>query len=165
MEEFILNHKAYWAVVKALKSDLCVAMPALKKPDNYLAFDDQEKSEYIVENIEIQCSLNPTRRPQSRTRIQRRKRSPSKAPGPDGVNNIAIKCFSAPLMALLIAIFNACIKNCLYPEAWKEAVIISIPKPGKPRDLFTSYRPISLLSGLGKLFEKIFKTRFNDYLL
>ncbi|GBP71055.1 Probable RNA-directed DNA polymerase from transposon BS [Eumeta japonica] len=40
-----------------------------------------------------------------------------------------------------------------------------IHKPGKPRDLPASYRPISLLSGLGKLFEKILKTRLSDHLL
>ncbi|GBP82764.1 RNA-directed DNA polymerase from mobile element jockey [Eumeta japonica] len=30
MEEITPTHKAYWAVAKALKSDVCVAMPALK---------------------------------------------------------------------------------------------------------------------------------------
>ncbi|GBP07034.1 Probable RNA-directed DNA polymerase from transposon BS [Eumeta japonica] len=46
-----------------------------------------------------------------------------------------------------------------------EAEVIGIHKPGKPRDLPASYRPISLLSGLGKLFEKILKTRLSDHLL
>ncbi|GBP28467.1 Probable RNA-directed DNA polymerase from transposon BS [Eumeta japonica] len=36
------------------------------------------------------------------------------------------------------------------------------PKPGKPRP---SYRPISLLSVLGKLFEKTLKTRLSDQLI
>ncbi|GBP13012.1 RNA-directed DNA polymerase from mobile element jockey [Eumeta japonica] len=40
-----------------------------------------------------------------------------------------------------------------------------IHKPGKPRVLPASYRPIILLSGLGKLFEKILKTRLSDHLL
>ncbi|GBP12341.1 Probable RNA-directed DNA polymerase from transposon X-element [Eumeta japonica] len=40
-----------------------------------------------------------------------------------------------------------------------------IHKPGKPRDLPASYRSISLLSGLGKLFEKILKTRLSNHLL
>ncbi|GBP83914.1 Probable RNA-directed DNA polymerase from transposon BS [Eumeta japonica] len=61
--------------------------------------------------------------------------------------------------------FNACIKKCYFPPAWKEAEVIGIYKPGKPRDLPASYRPISLLSGLGKLFEKILKTRLSDHLL
>ncbi|GBP13991.1 RNA-directed DNA polymerase from mobile element jockey [Eumeta japonica] len=66
--------------------------------------------------------------------------------------------------ALLVAIFNACIKIVTF-EAWKDAIIIGIPKPEKPRDLPTSYKPISLLSGLGKLFEKDLETRLCDYLL
>ncbi|GBP23111.1 Probable RNA-directed DNA polymerase from transposon BS [Eumeta japonica] len=88
-----------------------------------------------------------------------------KAPGLDGISNKAIKCFSIPLLSLLVAIFNACIKSCYFPPAWKEAEVIGIHKPGKPRDLPASYRPISLLSGLGKLFEKILKTRLSDHLL
>ncbi|GBP78957.1 Probable RNA-directed DNA polymerase from transposon BS [Eumeta japonica] len=62
------------------------------------------------------------------------------------------------------AIFNACIRNCYFPAAGKEAVTIGIPEPGKPRDLPGSCRPISLLSVLGKLFEKTLKTRLSDHL-
>ncbi|GBP87585.1 Probable RNA-directed DNA polymerase from transposon BS [Eumeta japonica] len=191
MEEITPTHKAYWAVAKALKTDVRGhACP--QKPDNDLAFDDQEKAEYLADSIELQCSLNPAppdlehvnrvenevlRRSSlppkddlpsvSADEVQKliRELKPRKAPGLDGVNNKAIKCFSTPLVALLVAIFNACIQNCHFPEAWKEAVIIGIPKPGKPRDLPTSYRPISLLSGLGKLFEKVLKSRLSDHLL
>ncbi|GBP88720.1 Probable RNA-directed DNA polymerase from transposon BS [Eumeta japonica] len=68
-------------------------------------------------------------------------------------------------MALLVAIFNACFKNCYFPPIWKEAVVIGLPKPRKPRDLPASYRPISLLSGLEKLFEKTIKTRLSEHLV
>ncbi|GBP67634.1 Probable RNA-directed DNA polymerase from transposon BS [Eumeta japonica] len=47
---------------------------------------------------------------------------------------------------------------------WKEAEVIGIHKPGKPRDLPASYRPISLLSGLAKLFERVLKTRLSNHL-
>ncbi|GBP58500.1 Probable RNA-directed DNA polymerase from transposon BS [Eumeta japonica] len=70
-----------------------------------------------------------------------------------------------PLLSLLVAILNACLKNCYFPPAWKEAEVISIHKPGKPRDFPASYRLISVLSGLGKLFDKILKTRLSDHLL
>ncbi|GBP88435.1 RNA-directed DNA polymerase from mobile element jockey [Eumeta japonica] len=182
MEEITPNHKTYWAVAKTLKSYGCVAMPTFKKPDNNLAFDYQEKAEYIADSIELQCSLNPFSPLQSRTRkpcqnevlrslgrrgpkTKSKELKPRTAPGLDGVSNKRIKCFSAPLLALLVTIFNACIKNHHFPEAWKEAVIIGIPKPGKPHDLPTNYGPFSLLSGLGKLFEKVFKSRFSDHLL
>ncbi|GBP37094.1 Probable RNA-directed DNA polymerase from transposon BS [Eumeta japonica] len=88
-----------------------------------------------------------------------------KGPGLDRVNNKAIKCFSAPLVVLLVVIFNACIKNCHFPETWKKAVIIGILKPEKPRDFPTSYKPICLLSGLGTLFKKVLKARLSDHLL
>ncbi|GBP43063.1 Probable RNA-directed DNA polymerase from transposon BS [Eumeta japonica] len=59
MEGITPSHKAYWAVAKALKSDECVAMPALKKPDNDLAFDDQEKAEYLADSIELNVRSTP----------------------------------------------------------------------------------------------------------
>ncbi|GBP57941.1 hypothetical protein EVAR_40801_1 [Eumeta japonica] len=49
-------------------------------------------------------------------------------------------------------------------KSWKKAVVIGIPKPGKPRDFPASYRPINLLSILGKLFDKTLKTRLSEYL-
>ncbi|XP_055856032.1 uncharacterized protein LOC129919203 [Episyrphus balteatus] len=50
--------------------------------------------------------------------------------------------------------------NQLYfPKTWKHAKIIPIPKPGKPAKLATSYRPISLLSCLSKILEKVLKNK------
>ncbi|GBP15404.1 Probable RNA-directed DNA polymerase from transposon BS [Eumeta japonica] len=166
--------------------------PPLKKPDNSEAIDDAEIAECLADSIETQCShaspphdiahisrieeevlqktsLEPKDdlAPVSLSEVQTLVKSLNtrKAPGLHGISNKAIKCFSIPLLSLLVAIFNACIKNCYFPPAWKEAEVIGIHKPGKPRDLPASYRPISLLSGLGKLFEKILKTRLSDHLL
>ncbi|GBP67575.1 Probable RNA-directed DNA polymerase from transposon BS [Eumeta japonica] len=74
-----------------------------------------------------------------------------KAQGLDGISNKAIKCFPLTLLSLLVTIFNACLKNSYFSPVWKEAEVIGIPKPGKPRNLPASYRPINLLSGLGKI--------------
>ncbi|GBP57977.1 Probable RNA-directed DNA polymerase from transposon BS [Eumeta japonica] len=46
-----------------------------------------------------------------------------------------------------------------------ETEVIGIYKPGKPRDLPASYKPISLLSGLAKLYQRVLKTRLTDHLL
>jgi hypothetical protein len=46
-----------------------------------------------------------------------------------------------------------------FPTQWKVSQIITILKPGKPADEVTSYRPISQLPILSKLFEKLFLTR------
>ncbi|GBP13417.1 RNA-directed DNA polymerase from mobile element jockey [Eumeta japonica] len=46
-----------------------------------------------------------------------------KAPGLDGISNKAIEFFYLPLLTLLVAIFNACLKKCYFPEMWKDADI------------------------------------------
>ncbi|GBP95474.1 hypothetical protein EVAR_62825_1 [Eumeta japonica] len=42
--EFKPCHKAYWGLAKALKTEGVVSTPALRKPDNSIAFDDREKA-------------------------------------------------------------------------------------------------------------------------
>ncbi|GBP59309.1 Probable RNA-directed DNA polymerase from transposon BS [Eumeta japonica] len=178
MVEIKHSHKAYWGLAKALKTERAIPTPALKELDNSIAFNDREKAECLTDSIKQQCSENPpfdvehVRREEEEVRPRVPPKGDldpitqdevskyikalkiRKAPGVDSITNKALKCFPAPLVALLVAIFNACNKNCYFPTAWKEGVVIEIPKPGKPRDLLASYRPISLLSILVKLFEK-----------
>jgi hypothetical protein len=51
-----------------------------------------------------------------------------------------------------------------FPEKWKHAKIIAIGKPGKDKKCPLNYRPISLLSVVGKIFEKLIKTRLNSHI-
>ena len=82
-----------------------------------------------------------------------------KAPGFDGVFNMVLKKLSNRVHLLLSSIFNRCLELHYYPSIWKIAKIIPIRKPGKDPTLASSYRPISLLSSLGKLFEKLILNR------
>jgi hypothetical protein len=52
-------------------------------------------------------------------------------------------------------VFIAVLRRQYFPSAWKHARVVSILKPGKDPTLSSSYRPISLLDTVGKLFEKI----------
>ena len=52
-------------------------------------------------------------------------------------------------------IFNSVMRTGYFPAEWKVSQIITNLKPGKPVDEVTSYRPISLLPILSKLFEKL----------
>ena len=59
---------------------------------------------------------------------------------------------------LLVQIVNATLCTHHFPPVWKHAWVISILTPGKDPAQPSSYRPISLLYTIGKLFEKILVT-------
>lgn len=52
----------------------------------------------------------------------------------------------------------------LFLTIWKLAVVIVIPKAGKSKTLASSFRSISLLPTLGKLFEKLILLRIRPIL-
>jgi len=65
---------------------------------------------------------------------------------------------------VICKIFNGIITLGNYPKKWKKSLIIMIPKPGKDHTIPSSYRPISALSCLSKLFEKCLLTRIIPFL-
>jgi hypothetical protein len=82
-----------------------------------------------------------------------------KAPGPDGIPNRALKRLPLSVVSLLVVLFNAILQTHHFPAPWKHARVFSILKPGKDPAQPSSYRPISLLDTIGKLFEKILLSR------
>jgi len=79
--------------------------------------------------------------------------------GSDNIHNRCLKNYSELLVQHLTNLFNAVLKQGYIPERWKQANIILLLKPKKDKQHPSSYRPISLLSCLGKLLEKIVKQR------
>ncbi|GBP85602.1 Probable RNA-directed DNA polymerase from transposon BS [Eumeta japonica] len=150
MEEIKPSHKAFWAVTKALKTEGYTPIPLLKKPDNSVAIDDAEIAECLADSIETQCShASP---PHDIAHISR-------------IEEEVLQNFLEPkddLAPVSLSEVQTLVKSL---NTRKAPGLDGIHKPGKPRDLPASYRPISILSGLGKLFEKILKTRLSDYLL
>jgi hypothetical protein len=62
-------------------------------------------------------------------------------------------------VSFLVQIFNDILLTHHFPLVWKQTRVISILKPGKDLALPSSYRPISLLDTIGKLFENILLAR------
>jgi len=78
-----------------------------------------------------------------------------KAPGNDSISNAALKNLPKNAILLLTRIINGCLKIGYFPAIWKRSIIIAIPKPFKNHNLPVNFRPISLLSSLSKIYEKI----------
>ena len=83
-----------------------------------------------------------------------RKLDIKKAPGIDGIRNKVIKLLEESLSDILHVLFSASLKMSYHPKRWKEVSITMLLKPNKDKQELGSYRPVSLLSNLGKLLER-----------
>lgn len=86
-----------------------------------------------------------------------------KSPGLDNVPNALLKNLPDKALKILLAIFNSCIRLNYFPSAFKKAKVVAVHKPHKPKSNPSSYRPISLLSNLGKVYEKLIHNKINDF--
>lgn len=86
-----------------------------------------------------------------------------KAPGREGVTNLALKNLPKTLIQEITQIGNAILQLEHYPTVWKTANTILLPKPGKPRNQAASYRPISLLPAISKLIERTIQSRLKEH--
>jgi len=84
-----------------------------------------------------------------------------KACGPDRVNSYVLKEISAEIASPLQALFNYSLSSGKVPRQWKIANVCAIFKKGDPQSV-SNYRPISLLSIVSKLLERVLhKYNFN----
>lgn len=87
-----------------------------------------------------------------------------RAPGSDKITNQALKKLPLQQVTQLTNIVKATFQLAHFPTPWKEANIILIRKPGEPSNNPKSYRPISLLSALGKICERLILWDLKDTL-
>ena len=87
-----------------------------------------------------------------------------KAPGADQVPNVCLRQCEDILAPYLLPLFSASLRLQCLPSEWKSAMVVVVPKPGGDLSLPKGYRPISLLSCLSKVLERIVTDRIT-YLL
>ena len=88
-----------------------------------------------------------------------------KAPGPDNIHNEVLRLgTTTSLFHHLARLFTSSRQIGYIPTAWKLATFRMLLKPDKLPSLATSYRPISLMSSIMKLFERVIEQRLCSYL-
>lgn len=189
LESLATEDKSLWRMTKILRHKR-TTMPPIHGTTG-VVFTEKQKAEAFADNLETQCSPNythadldhieqinrgvrkalrdtedseiirPTSPSEVRTIIKQLKIK--KAPGKDGITNKMIRHAPPKAVMHIVAIINAILRLRYFPDKWKVADVIVIPKPGGQLQFPQNYRPISLLPCLGKVAEKAILWRLKEY--
>ena len=86
----------------------------------------------------------------------------NKASGPDGIGNKILKNIAYSISRPLSMILNKSLQLGRFPEQWKLANVVPIYKKND-RSVASNYRPVSLLSNLSKVFERLVFNKLYEY--
>ena len=89
--------------------------------------------------------------------------SVNKSAGHDNIGNFIIKKVQSEIVKPLTSIFNLYLSTGSVPEKLKIAKVIPIYKKSNV-DVFSNYRPVSLLPCFSKILERLVFDRCTDYI-
>ena len=87
----------------------------------------------------------------------------SKASGPDCIPVVVLKNCE-PELSYIAKLFNMCLKESCFSGCWKVSSVVSVFKNVGERSTAKNYCPVSLLSVVSKVFEKLVNNRIVDHL-
>ena len=167
-----LSSRDYWKTLKSfIKPSNSVTIPPLLHENTYVADSDEKANllnSYFVEQTVLDEHLANLPEPDNTNdpTLNNIVFSPTevkdilyslklgKATGQDNINNRILKEAALPLANPLCDLFNYSMSKSICPNIWKEANVSPIYKKDDP-SLVSNYRPISLLSAVGKVMEKV----------
>ncbi|KAF2353311.1 Reverse transcriptase domain [Trinorchestia longiramus] len=88
----------------------------------------------------------------------------NKAPGQDGVYDGFLQKLPLHWKRELLCVYNTSLYTGCVPPGWKWGIWLLILKPGKDPEPVSSYRPICLLSCIGKLMERLIQRRLEYWM-
>lgn len=168
-----------------------IEVPPLSRPDGDFAFSDEEKAQLLADNFysihESAANLTSPRQSEvnnainwlnnqvfsfrtedhcnmSDLRFIIKGLKVKRASGFDEVSNRLMRNLPERALSFMVDLFNGCLKLGYFPSAWKLGKVIALPKPNKNIKDVKSYRPITLLSCIGKIFERVIQSQINDFL-
>lgn len=166
-----------WKATKKIKR-VVVNAPPVKKEDGTWARSSQEKADTHADHLENVFKPHPNEsdhvfvpadyngeqtyiKPVSpkEVELEIKQLNSKKSPGFDLVTIDMLKQLPRKAILKLTHLINASFRLKHVPKQWKIAEIITLPKPGKPPEQVGSFRPISLLPVVSKVFEKLLLKR------
>ena len=88
----------------------------------------------------------------------------SKASGPDCIPVVVLKNCELELYYISAAHLNKCLKESCFPNCWKVLSVLPVFKNVGKWSSAKNYHPVSLLSVVSKVFEKLENNRIVDHL-
>lgn len=178
-EDFLADDSNIWQASRYLKPSGCLfndKIPPLSKPDGSTTKDNVEQAEELlstffpplparIEDEGILPQRLPIHMPDlTMEEIERKvfEAKPWKAPGEDGLPAMVWRQLWPIIKERILLIFQTSLRDSELPSQWRNAKIIPLKKPAKENySLAKSWRPISLLSTLGKILEAVIAERIS----
>ena len=88
----------------------------------------------------------------------------SKASGPDCIPVVVLKNGEPEFSYILAELFSKCLKESCFPDCWKVLSVVPVFKIVRKRSTAKNYRPVTLLSVVSKVLEKVVHNRTIDHL-
>ena len=171
-----VGNKTWWSLVKDKQgTSRQDSIPPLTKKDGTVATSSKEKAQLLASLFADKMKVDAPRQPpphlqqqceetvtkvvvrQEQVKLLLRGLDVQKATGPDDISPRVLKKCADELSGPLTTVFTACLGENTWPSVWKEARVVPVHKKSSRSDP-KNYRPISLLSVVGKVFERVVAT-------
>ena len=161
------NAKEYWKILQnTQKKDILILIHELHKHFKNISEDDDENNNFNFEDIsgihldttELNCLFTEDEIKKSISKLKN-----GKAGGADEILNEHIKSTIDLMMPVYVKLFNKVVSTGEVPEDWLVGLIVPIFKQKGSKTDCNSYRGITLLSCLGKLFTSVLNERLYTF--
>ena len=177
--------KSYWRLINRITKQSgtsSVIPPLLDNVGNTVTSGDQEKANLLnnyfcsISNVDdngIEIPDFETRTNASFNNLQithievcdiLRNLKLGKASGCDLISHQMLKYTSDTINKPLSILFNMSLQENYFPSLWKKAIVIPLFKKGDRHEV-SNYRPVSLISCIGKVFERVVFKHMHNFLL
>ena len=121
-----------------------------KEKENTLDFESDNYEKYNVDFFKREITKSIAQATDSAT-------------GPDEIHYQFLKHLPDVSLDLLLLLLNNLWQSQDFPDEWREATVIPVPKPGEDRTDPNNYRPIALTSCLCKIMEGMINHRLTCF--